>query len=96
MSTLTVEVMDATTPPPAGPPVGPSLMTPLGVVEGEVLSYLDRHPMTTLRRLNQEMGHPAYMVMMAVGALIRTGLVRAIRRDLDVILKLRRPLPSLA
>lgn len=70
----------------------PSLMTPLGVIEGEILTYLDRHGSATLRRLNHELRWPAYMVMMAVGALIRTGLVRGIQHELEVVIKLRKPL----
>jgi hypothetical protein len=69
-----------------------SLMTPLGLVEGEVLTYLDHRRMTTLRRLNRELAWPAHMVMMAVGALIRAGLVRGVQRELEVIVTLRRPL----
>jgi uncharacterized membrane protein len=72
-----------------------SLMTPLGLVEGEVLAYLDRQGIATLRRLNQQLGWPAYMVMMAVGALIRAGLVRGIQHDLEVVVKLRKPLAGL-
>jgi len=71
---------------------GPSLMTPLGVVEGEVLAYLDGHRIVTLRHLNRTLASPPYLVMMAVGALIRAGLVRGVQNDLDVILKPRRPL----
>lgn len=70
-----------------------SLMTPLGVVEGDVLAYLDGHQgNSTLRRLYRELEWPAYMVMMAVGALIRSGLVRGIQRNLEVAVELRRPL----
>lgn len=72
-----------------------SLMTPLGVVEGEVLLYLDHHGAATLRRLNQQVEAPAYLVMMAVGALTRSGLVRAVQRDLEVVVKLRKPLARL-
>jgi hypothetical protein len=72
-----------------------SLMTPLGVAEGEVLAYLEDRQSSTLRKLNRELRWPAYMVMMAVGALIRAGLVRGIQRDLDVTLSLRKPLPGL-
>lgn len=73
---------------------GPSLMTPIGVVEGEVLSYLDRHESTTLRRLNQALEWPAYLVMMGVGALIRAGLVRGEQRDLEIIVTARKPLQA--
>lgn len=73
-------------------PAAQSLMTPLGMVEGEVLEYLDRCEHTTLRRLNQALKWPAYMVMMAVGALIRAGLVRGAQHDLEVVVALRKPL----
>lgn len=69
-----------------------SLMTPLALVEGEVLAYLDERPIVPLRRLRRELGWPADMVMMAVGALIRAGLVRGVQRDLEVVVKLRKPL----
>ena len=83
---------------PEKPPVNAeheSVMTTLGLVEGEVLSYLDRQEVSTLRRLNRELHQPAYLVMMAVGALIRAGLVRGIQHELDVVVKLRKPLGAL-
>ncbi len=74
---------------------GASLMTPLGTIEGEVLEYLDRHHTATLRRLNRELAAPSYMVVMAVGALIRTGLVRGAQHDLEVVVKRRTSLHEL-
>ena len=67
----------------------PSLMTPLGLIGGEVLTDLETHGATSLRRLIRELEWPAPMVMMAVGALIREGLVRAVQHDLEVILHRR-------
>ena len=64
-----------------------SLMTALGVVEGEVLTYLEEHGSTPVRRLTRELQWPAPMVIMAAGALIRSGLVRATQYDLEVILE---------
>ena len=72
-----------------------SVMTTLGLVEGEVLAYLDRQEVSTLRRLNRELHQPAYLVMMALGALIRAGLVRGIQHELDVVVRLRKPLGAL-
>lgn len=69
-----------------------SLMTPLGVVEGEVLEYLDRHRTATLRRLNRDLSAPSQMVMMAVGALIRAGLVRGTQHELEVVVQPRKSL----
>ena len=68
-------------------PEAPSLMTPLGLIEGEVLTYLETHGATTLRRLIRELEWSAPMVMMAIGALVREGLVRAIQHDLEVIVE---------
>ena len=65
---------------------GSSLMTPLALIEGEVLTYLERDGTTTLRRLIRELEWPARMVMMGVGALVREGLVRATKRELEVLL----------
>ena len=67
----------------------PSLMTRLGLVEGEVLTYLEEHGTTALRRLVRGLEWPAPLVMMGVGALIRGGLVRATQHDLEVLLEAR-------
>ncbi len=69
------------------------LITTLGLIEGEVLTFLEEHGATTLRALIRELEWPARMVMMAVGALVREHLVRATQRELEVILE---PLPALA
>ena len=64
-----------------------SLMTPLGVIEGEILTYLEQRGATALRRLIRELEWPAPLVMMAVGALVRDRLVRAARHDLEIIVE---------
>ena len=77
-------------------PVPPSLITTLGVIEGEALTYLEQHGATPLRRLVRELEWPAPMVMMGVGALVREGLVRATPHDLEVVVEPNRswvPLP---
>ena len=51
-----------------------SWMTPIGVAEGEVLSFLDEHGTVAIRRLVQQLEWPAPIVLMGVGALIRDGL----------------------
>ena len=63
------------------------LITTLGLIEGEVLTFLEDHGATTLRALIRELEWPARMIMMAVGALIREHLVRATQRELEVILE---------
>ena len=64
-----------------------SLLTPLGVVGGEVLIYLEQYGATPLRRLTRELEWPSPMIMMAVGALIREGLARASQHELEVIVE---------
>ena len=79
---------------PWSPPVeqgGRALVTSLGIIEGEVLLYLDVSGATTVRRLIRELEWPAPMVTMGVGALIREGLVRARQHELEVIIEPRRP-----
>jgi hypothetical protein len=64
-----------------------SLITRLGVIEGEILTYLETHGATSVRRLMRELEWPAPMVMMAVGGLVREGLARAIQHELEVIIE---------
>ena len=59
--------------------------TTLGLVEEEVLVYVEDYGATTLRGLIRGLGWPSRMVMMAVGALIRERLIRARQHELDVI-----------
>ncbi len=66
---------------------GRSLVTHLGIIEGEVLTYLEQHGTTALRQLIRDLEWPAPMITMAIGAAIRQGLVRAIRHDLEVVLE---------
>lgn len=66
-----------------------SLMTPLGIVEGEALLHLEEHGATALRQLIRELEWPAPLVTMAVGALIRHGLVKASQHELEVLLEPR-------
>jgi hypothetical protein len=71
--------------------LGSSLMTPIGLIEGDILTVLERDGATAMRRLIRELDWPAPMVFMAVGALIREGLLRAIRHDLEIVLGLEDP-----
>ena len=68
---------------------GPSLMTSLGLMEGEVLTYLEEHGATMLRELIRKLGRSTAMVMMGVGALIREGLVEGSQQDVNVMVSLR-------
>ncbi len=64
-----------------------SLMTPLGVVAGEILVYLEEHGATPLKRVVRELEGPAALVTMAVGFLIREGLVRGLQHGFEVVLE---------
>ena len=73
-------------PVPAGV-LSTSLMTPLGLVQGDILIHLEEYGATTLRYLIQSLEWPSRMVMMGVGGLIRQGLVRAVQLELDVVIE---------
>ena len=70
--------------------VGTPLIPSLGLVEGEVLSYLEEHGEATLHGLTRVLDWSTAPIAMAVGAVIREGLVRGIRHDLEVVLEPRR------
>lgn len=76
---------------PAEQGAADGLITMLGVVEGDILLYLDICGATPVRRLIRELAWPGAMVTMAVGALIREGLVRSHQHELDVIVEPKRP-----
>lgn len=59
------------------------ILAQLGAVEGDVLEYLELHGPTSLYRLIQAHDWPASLGMMAVGALIRQGLVRGSEQQLE-------------
>lgn len=63
-----------------------SLMTPLGLAEGELLAYLEEHGATSLRCLRRHLPWPGLLVTMAAGALIRQRLCLAHQSQADIIL----------
>lgn len=50
--------------------------TMIGIVEGEILEYLERHGPASVYRLVQALEWPSTLVIMAAGALIREGLAK--------------------
>ena len=68
-----------------------SLVTSLGIIEGEVLLHLDVHGATPMRRLIRDLEWSSPLVTMALGALIREGLVRARQHELELIIEPKRP-----
>jgi DNA-binding MarR family transcriptional regulator len=75
----------------AGANPAQSVETALGIVEGDVLLYLDRYGATPMRRVIRELGWPSPMVTMAIGALIREGLIGAKQHELELVLEPLRP-----
>ena len=70
--------------------IGPrdaSLMTSVGLAAGEVLTEVDVSGAVTLRQLIRKLDWPVHLVMMAVGVLVRQGLVRATQRELEVLVE---------
>jgi len=54
-----------------------ALISLIGVVQGEILEYLERKKFSTMRNLLKCLPHPTHVVTMALGALIYSGLVKA-------------------
>ena len=71
----------------ARPIEAPSLMTVIGLAEGEVLLHLEANGATPLRGLIRALPQPAPIVTMAIGSLIRKGLIRAVPHELEVVLE---------
>jgi len=87
MSEVLLPDIEAEWKKPPAPWSAPPVMMSLGIVEGEILVYLEERGATTLRRLIRELLWPAPFVTMAVGALIRGGFVRLIPHDLEVVVE---------
>ena len=66
---------------------GASLMTPLGLIEADVLDVIDSKGAMTLTDLLQQSKWPEAMTMMGAGALIREGLIQAKRHDQFIYLE---------
>ena len=71
----------------ARPIEAPSLMTVIGLAEGEVLLHMEANGATPLRGLIRALPQPAPIVTMAIGSLIRKGLIRAVPHELEVVLE---------
>ena len=69
---------------------GVSIMTTLGIIGGEILTDLEQHGPSTVRRLIRELSWSAPLVTMAIGSLIRGGLVRATQQELEIVVEPQR------
>jgi len=65
------------------------LMTRLGVVEGDVLDYVCKHPSISLKQLIRGLDWQPCIITMGVGSLIREGLVEVAEQGNDVLIKAR-------
>lgn len=65
-----------------------SLITPLGIVCGEVLLYIEEQGRTSLKSLIEALPWPETLTVMGVGALIRHGFVRGVEQTSDILLEL--------
>ena len=65
------------------------LITRLGVAEGDVLDYIEKHPSITLNQLIRSMDWQPCLISMVVGLLIRQGLVQATEYGNDMLIKAR-------
>ena len=64
-----------------------SLMTLIGSAEGEILTRLEGRRPSTLRGLIRQLPWPAHLTTMAVGGLIRAGLIRARQQGGEVLVE---------
>ncbi|MBI2093777.1 MAG: hypothetical protein HYT88_03530 [Candidatus Omnitrophica bacterium] len=69
-----------------------SIITELGLTEGEVLTHLEESGPTGLRRLTLLLARPPHYVVMAVGSLIRQGLIKDFRGDWDLVVAVNYPM----
>jgi hypothetical protein len=63
-----------------------SLMTSLGLIEGNILKRLEDGAVV-IQDLIHELEWPAHMVLMAAGSLIRRGYVRGIQHEAVLVLE---------
>lgn len=64
-----------------------SLMTPLGLIEGDILRYVETRALTVIQDLIHDLEWPAHMILMAAGSLVRRGHVRAIQNEAVLVLE---------
>ena len=62
------------------------LITLLGMVEGEMLTYLEAHGATALSNLARTLEWPTPLIVMAAGALIRQGLAQGVKSQRGTLL----------
>lgn len=63
-----------------------ALITTLGLIEGEILNFIEAQGAATLAHVLQEIQWPAQSVVMAVGALLRQGLLYGVTQDRELVL----------
>lgn len=64
-----------------------SLMTPIGIAEGDMLFYLEQKGTAYLGDMATHLEWPKPVMMLAAGALIRNGLIKARRYDNHIVLE---------
>jgi len=72
---------------------GPALITKLGMIEGEILSHLETEGPTNVQDLLSRLPWRSESLLMAIGSLIRQGLVRGIQQNTDLLLEQVREQP---
>ena len=87
MSSASLESMLESRDEVAHHPEGRALITTLAMVEGDILTYMERFGACTLRELTRNIEWPSRLVTMAAGGLVRERMIRAIEHDLEVVLE---------
>jgi len=65
---------------------GASLLTPVSLVEGEILEFMETRSKTTLSEIVAHLSWPVPIIMIGVGGLINQGLLIAMRHDTFILL----------
>jgi hypothetical protein len=62
-------------------------MTPMGLAAGEILTQVDWSGALTQRHLIQSVGWPRHLIVSALGALVREGLVRTTQQGAELLVE---------
>lgn len=63
------------------------MITTLGLIEGEILTYLDQNGKTTLTEITRRLEWPPQYLWMALGSLVRSGLVRIGKHEQEILIE---------
>jgi DNA-binding MarR family transcriptional regulator len=63
-----------------------NLIITIGIIEGEILTYLENSGKATMAELTRDLEWPSSFLWMALGALVKGGLVLTEKHELDMVI----------